>query len=335
MLHPLPRDSVATIGLCVPPACTGVVDVTSLGVSGFIIRSGRTAVMTGPAFTHPGLTRVMTPVVAHIRSDTAEVDRQLRRLLGPALAETAGVSSILIGHGHYDHLMDTPYIARRYLPAATIYGGLTTKRILMGDAWLREHAKNIDSLFAGESVGTPTHVGRWAYTPDGAMRFMALASTHAHNFWFVTVAPGRADEDATHLPTTGWGWKMGDPYSWLIDVLDASRRPVFRVLYQDAATDPSHIFLPPFPSVDRRDVDLAIICAGNFDKVPGYPTFLIETLRPRYVIVGHWEDFLRPMDDAPTPIPLLNTTELARRLDLIPGKRWVAPEPGAHMTIQY
>jgi hypothetical protein len=335
-LHPLRRDSAAVVRLCAEPApCIGEVSITSLGVSGFIIRAGGAALMTGPSFTHPGLGRVFTPVIAHIHSDTAEVDRQLTRLLGPQHAELVGLSSILIGHAHYDHLMDTPYIARHYLPHATIYGGLTTKRILMGDPWLRAHAGNVDSLFAGDSVGTPTRVGRWAYTPDSGMRFMALASTHAHNFWFITIAPGHADRDADHLPSTGWGWKMGDPYSYVIDVLDRQRRPVFRLLYEDAATDPTHVFLPPFTGVDRRNVDMAIVCAGNFGNVPDYPSFLIGTLHARFVLVGHWEDFFRAMDETPTPIPLLNTALLARRLDSIPGRLWITPEPGARVRVEY
>ena len=67
----------------------------------------------------------------------------------------AAVHAILVGHSHYDHLMDVPLIARRYVPNATIYGSLTTKRILMGDSSMRANANRIDSLVPADSTIVP------------------------------------------------------------------------------------------------------------------------------------------------------------------------------------
>ncbi len=128
---------------------------------------------------------------------------------------------------------------------------------------------------------------------------------------------------------------MGDPYSYLIDVLDTAGHPVFRVLYQDAAAQPMDVLLPLFPIADQRRVDVAIICAGNFEKVPDYPTLLAGALHPRVILVGHWENFFRSMDAPLAPVPFTKTTRLAERLDLAAPDRWFTLEPGGRLRVQY
>ena len=271
-----------------------------------------------------------------IRSDTVAVDHELRRLLGTSLEPLADVHTILVGHSHYDHLMDLPFIARRYLPAATIYGTLTTKRILMGDEWIRAHSSQVDSLFPADSVvATAWHVGHWIYSPSRRFRFMAVHSSHAPNWWFITMARCHEDHDRTSLPRTAWGWCLGEPVSYIIDLLDESGKPVFRIFYQDSATQPLDVVLPPFTGADQRAVDVAIVCAGNFKKVPDYPTLLLAALRPRYVILGHWEDFFHDQGDSPSPVRLTDTKELAGRLDRLGPQRWITLVPGGQVIAEY
>jgi len=335
-LHPVPRDSTTTWHACESEApCGSIVQFTYLGVGGFLIRAGDEAVMTAPSFSHPALMAVATPLWP-IHSDSAAVDRELRRYLGAPLAPLEGVHSILVGHSHYDHLMDVPLVARRYLTDATIYGTLTTKRILMGDASMRARASRIDSLFPADSVvATAWHVGRWIYSPSRRMRFMAVRSSHAPNWWFITMARCHAKRDRTSLPRTAWGWCLGEPVSYVIDLLDARGRPVFRIFYQDAATQPLDVVLPPFTGADERAVDVAIVCAGNFKKVPDYPTLLLAALRPRFVILGHWEDFFHDQGESPSPVRLTDTKELAARLDRLGPQRWIALVPGGKMIAEY
>ncbi|HEY2374929.1 MAG TPA: MBL fold metallo-hydrolase [Gemmatimonadaceae bacterium] len=335
-LHPLPRDSTLTWRTCEAESpCTSTVQFTYLGVGGFLIRAGDEAVMTAPSFSHPALMAVATPLWP-IHSDSAAVDRELRRYLGPSLAPLANVHAILVGHSHYDHLMDVPLVARRYTPRATIYGTLTTKRILMGDASMRAHPSRIDSLFPTDSVvATAWHVGRWIYSPSRRMRFMAVHSSHAPNWWFITMARCHAAHDRTSLPRTAWGWCLGEPVSYVIDLLDDSSHPMFRIFYQDAATQPLDVTLPPFTGNDRHSVDVAIVCAGNFKKVPDYPTLLLAALRPKYAILGHWEDFFHDQGDAPSPVRLTDTKELASRLDRLGRERWVTLVPGGQVMAEY
>lgn len=309
-------------------------ELTYLGVAGILIRTGHDALLTAPSFTHPRLLAVSTPKWP-IHSDSLTVDHELHRLLGDVTV-LGTVEAILVGHAHYDHLMDVPLLARRYVPNARIYGSLTTKRTLMGDSTLRRHADRVDSLYPPDSiVATAWHVGRWIYSRSRRTRFMAMQSTHAPNWWFITLAPCHEQHDRRTLPRTAWGWCLGEPLSYLIDLLDDSGRPVFRIFYQDAAARPLDVVLPPFDAGDARRVDLAIVCAGNFRKVEEYPTLLLAALRPRFVIVAHWEDFFHAQGDSPTPISRTDTRELAARLDRIGARRWRALTPGGRVKIEY
>lgn len=82
-------------------ACCAVagapVEVTYLGVAGWLIRRGGSAVLSAPLFSHPSLLRVGFDTIA---PDTARIDGVLDSLG----VELGDVSLILSGHGHYDHL---------------------------------------------------------------------------------------------------------------------------------------------------------------------------------------------------------------------------------------
>jgi hypothetical protein len=228
----VPRDSTPRLRACDSlAACGSKVRFIYLGVAGFLISADSDVIMTAPSFSHPRLWAVATPLWP-IHVDSQAVDRELHRLLGPDLDLLPRVHSVLVGHAHYDHLMDVPLLARRYLPRARIYGSLTTKRTLMGDAFLRSHADRVDSLMPEDSViATAWHVGHWIYSPSHRMRFMAIRSSHAPNWWFVTLAPCHEKEDRRSVPRTGWGWCRGEPLSYVIDLLDRGGRPVFRIFY--------------------------------------------------------------------------------------------------------
>jgi hypothetical protein len=336
-LRPIPVVETPTLSVCAAAEaerCTGEVTFTYLGVGGFIIRAGDDAVMTAPSFTHPGIVWAATPIFPHISSKHEIVDRELRRLLGDSMeADLARVRSVLVGHSHYDHAMDVPYVMQRYVPQARLVGGMTTKRILVGDPWISAHRAQIDSI-ALIDAGTPWRAGEWVPVPGGRMRVMALRSSHAPNFLGITIAPWRASKDYDELPETGWGWRMGDPYAYLIDVLEAGR-PVFRILYQDAASRPVDNLLPPLAPDDQRPVDIAIICAGNYDHVESYPDVLVGAVHPRFLIVGHWEDFFRSPDKPSTPIRFTDTWRLHDRLETTISGRWYTPQPGGRIRVRY
>jgi hypothetical protein len=311
-----------------------VISVTYLGVSGLLIEHSGRVILTAPFFSNPSLSMVSPRLIRLLRStprisaDTVLIERLL-----PHLADRA--TAILVGHGHYDHLMDVPYIAVRRANRSRIFGGPSVRHMLMGDSTLRSNGgQRLVAISLGQA-GSKNRRGVWYYTGDSAYRFMALVAGHAPTFralkhsYLYTL--GSADADLDSLPHTAGEWKLGEPYAYLIDVLsDDRKRPVFRIYFQDAPSEPPLGF-PPTEVLAERVVDLAILCGATSSNVPNTPDSLLKVLKPSQVIVAHWEDFFRPQTLPIQPSPGTELDELRESLtkSLAPSTPWVIPLPQA------
>jgi len=308
-----------------------VVAITYLGVAGLLIEHQGHVLLTAPFFSNPSLRQVMPRIMRFLRStprisaDTSAIQRLL-----PASADRA--TAILVGHGHYDHLMDVPYIATHRATSATIYGGPSVRHMLMGDSTLRANAQRVVAISIA-AAGSPRRQGAWYYSADSAYRFMALVAGHAPTYraWkrVYTFTAGTVDSDLDSLPHTAAEWKLGEPYAFVIDVLDDhTRAPVFRIYFQDAPSEPPLGFLPARLVAERR-IDVAVLCAATSTNVSNTPDSLLTVLKPQHVIIGHWEDFFRSQT---LPIQLSPATDLealreSLRKTLIPTADWVMPLP--------
>jgi hypothetical protein len=177
------------------------IELHFLGADGFLVRRGTDAFMTGPFYSNPSL---LEAGPQEIHSDTGLIDR--------LLPDVSDVKAIFVGHGHYDHLMDVPYVADRYATQARVYGSQTVKHILMGDHGFpdprgypgpdahmaglhdvpgRVSTVDADAYYwprpAGERV--PTNVGTvtWTAVTDAddkrtGMRFVPIESEHSPVF---------------------------------------------------------------------------------------------------------------------------------------------------------
>jgi hypothetical protein len=146
-------------------------------------------------------------------------------------------------------------------------------------------------------AGTRERAADWIYTDDKSFRFMPLVATHAPMIRRLGVsyhfASGRLSKDLESLPVDASGWKLGEPYAYLIDVLvPGETAPRFRIYYQDAPSNPPHGF-PTSGTLDERRVDLAIICAATSNNLHNVPDSLLKVLAPRNVMVTHWESLFR------------------------------------------
>jgi hypothetical protein len=338
-----PDDEDAVIG-CAASGCADAdarVDVTYLGAGGFLVRHRGAVLLTAPFYTNPPLHDVALPgglrrLVrrAHpLRADTARVERLL-----PPAADSAAL--LLVGHAHYDHLLDVPYVARRRSVRARIVGSPTVRHTLLGDSALRAAPGRLVAL-AGDDVGRADRPGRWVYGADSAFRVMALAADHAPTLALFGRGPlfagGVVDRPLAALPTRADGWKAGEPLAFLVDVLEpgpapppaAGPRVRLRLYYQDAPSTPPLGF-PPAATLAERPVDVALLCGATSTHVPHTPERLLAALRPAYVVVGHWESFFRSPLRAPVRNPATDVGHLAGTLarTLPPGAGWRMPLPG-------
>jgi hypothetical protein len=309
-----------------------LIAVTYLGVSGLLIEHRHHVLLTAPFFSNPSFGQVRPRVSKLLRStpkiapDTNTIERLL-----PRDADLA--TTILVGHGHYDHLMDVPYIATHRATSATIYGGPSVRHMLMGDSLLRTNAGRRVVAISEAVAGRPQRRGAWFYSSDSAYRFMALISGHAPTYraWkqVYTFTSGTVDSDLDSLPQTAAEWKLGEPYSYLIDVLDdRTRTPIFRIYFQDAPSEPPLGF-PPTELPAERPIDLAVLCAATSSNVSNTPDSLLAVLKPAHVLLGHWEDFFRARR---LPLQLGPGTDLdalreSLEKSLPPAADWVMPLP--------
>ncbi len=339
-------SSYQTHSLGAPVGCEGtacpdpdqIVEVTYLGVSGLIVQHRGHVLLTAPFFSNPRLGLVKPKATRFFRSSPriAPDTNAIEQLL-PRTADRA--SAILVGHGHYDHLLDVPYIARKRSTSALVYGGPTVRHMLMGDSSLRaDGGRRVISINPSDA-GTVERKGVWFYTSDSAFRFMPLVAGHApmlHLFGgSYNFASGSVAVDMDSLPRTAPDWKLGEPYAFLIDVLKPKTSdPVFRIFFQDAPSPPPLGF-PPLDLIRERGVDLAVICAATSSNVRNTPDSLLKVLRPRRVLVTHWESFFRSQMLPPEVSRGLHLetffASLKRALD--PAVPWAMPLP--HTVIRF
>jgi hypothetical protein len=322
-----------------PPLAAGqprydeAVQVKYLGVAGFLIQRGGDVVLTAPLYSNPDLAQ---EVLSPIRPRRDRIDR-----FHPA---TPPVDAVLVGHAHYDHLMDVPYVWERS-GRPPIYGSSTMKNILAAyngqaadgfpapvpvlppekvialddPARFKVDARHCAGTLqsrgsAGSECGLwPMQAGEWEQvTPT--LRIRALCARHPPQLGGVIhQGPGCTNAPRTALPARVGDYLEGPPLTYLIDFLDApGGRPAFRVYFQDVPTD-GRLGQVPDELIAERAVDLALLCVGTWNVVEHEDAFhIVRNTRPQHVILGHWEDFFRDQSTAPRPAPLQPVEEYHR-----------------------
>jgi len=292
-----------------PPGAEAL-DLVYLGTGGWIMTYRNARILTAPLFSNPSLFRAGLGPIA---SDTVEVDRQMARW------DVSDARAILVGHAHYDHLMDVPRVALRHAPRARILGSRTVANTLGTWSGVASRVDRID-----DGAGDQRTVGRWHYYGE-TIRVMALRSKHAPHYDGYTLYQGDRAEPMTEAPRWASEWLDGETYAYLIDFLRAPDDVAFRIYYQDAVAPPPAGFAPD-ALIAERPVDVAIFVPATFDQVDWHPEALIENLRPRRVILGHWEDFFIPVDRPTHSLTLTDLDHFEGRMERVFDGPWWRPD---------
>lgn len=305
-----------------PEPASGVrrVEMRYLGNGGWLIHRGRNVIATAPFVSNPGVLKVYLPSPPR----TTVIDA-----LVPAMPD---VTVMLIGHGHYDHAMDLPHVLGTQARNATLYGSKTVKHLLGKTVG---HDKVVSVSEDGDPARGRTP-GRWVSSPDGLVRFMPLASTHApHLFGFVKfVSWGRLTEDVDAPPSVPAFWPEGETLAFLIDFLGPDKKTIeLRIYYQDAASRPGTGIVPELTGSDIAPVDVAILCVAGFSQVPDNPEHILSNVKPRRIVGGHWEDFfLWPGRNPVRSAPGTSVEDFIRRARAISPAPIYMVEPGTMLS---
>lgn len=264
--------------------------VRYLGAGGLYLEWQGVSLLTSPFFSNPG--RFRAPF-GRLNANRVRIDGGLKGM------DLKDVRAILVGHSHYDHLADVPTVAEAFCPTARVYVNRTGANVLAGLAPLRGR---IGCLEDPEQKG-------WIYLrgEDGRdlpIRFRAVETEHAPLFWHLPWSPGEVKQ--------AWdkGWdgrrfrqlRVGKPFAFVIDFLGPDGSVRFRTYYQDAASPEAR----GYPEIgDGVGYDLAVLCMASFRYVKNHPGGILANLRPRHVLVTHYEDFFRDPRKPVRFVPLL------------------------------
>ena len=305
------------------------VEVRFLGVGGWLISSPHGQIMTAPLFSNPGMLKAG---FGNFSADTLRIQEGLEFTGAGDLGQ---VGAILVGHGHYDHLMDVPWVAARHATSAQIL--LTTTSYIQIANQAREMGFEDRLLDVSDRVASTTESGEWIAVGD-AFRVLPIYSDHAPHLAGMTLYSGEREAAMPTAPRAANEWLEGESVAWLIDVLDGDGAVGMRIYYQDGVPRFPVGGIPPRDVLgDSIPVDVAIIVPATYAEVDWHPEAILESAQPSHVLLGHWESFFEPVTDSVRPVVFTLLPDFVARLRRATDCNdtcWDLPRPGASFVFQ-
>ena len=258
------------------------------GAGGVYMATQHVALMADPFFSNPGLGDLV--LLSDLTTDKAAVDQWL--------PPTENVAGVIVGHGHYDHLMDVPAILPRLPTAAKVFASETANHMLAASI---PATRRVD---LNRSMASATQHGEWVQL-NSKMRILAIESEHSPHVAGIVFVNDVLTEDSVSLPGDALEWQSGTTLSYVIDFLEVGDaesanaenddvRVQYRVFFQSSSSGYPLGAPPKWLSDDGIPVDLAVLCMANFDSVDNYPGGVLDQLKPKNVLLTHWEAFWEP-----------------------------------------
>lgn len=261
------------------PTKDGAVEIRTLGSGGVYIAWGADAILVGPYFSRAG--SALTAQFGRIHFDRARIAEGMRTV------NSARVRAIVLGHSHFDHIGDIPVIAGEYVPGVPIYTNASGKNLLAAYPSVAANTRSVEGI------------DDWIDIPGTFIRILPVPSAHAPQLCASSHWPCTYARCETAAPETRpWEYVAlrtlcgGRPHAFVIDLLDANRAVRYRIYYNDTAA-PGSVGAPSPTLRPTHRFDLAILCVASFDLVSGYPEWLLGELKPRHVLLSHFEDFIK------------------------------------------
>lgn len=270
---PIPTDPV-------PPR--EPIALTYLGVAGWQLEAGGKTILTDPYFSRPA-----DPNQPLVPDATAIAAR------APAHADL-----IVVGHSHFDHLLDAPDVAKR--TGAELIGSLSTIRVAIASG---VPAAQLTGIAGGEDLARQSFSVR------------VIPSLHS--------MIGGADTlgeiaESPQLPMPQAGYRAGGTFGYLFRIAG------HEVLVLDTANFVERELAGLHP-------DIAILAPGLRDQIRDYSCRLVHLLGdPPIVLVTHFDDWHHAPADRPASADVQGfVAELGR---CSPRTRVIVPKHFDRMT---
>lgn len=243
-----------------------------LGVAGFALESGDDTILHDPYLSRPGL---LATLFTRYEPDPAV----LRPLLAPGgrAPELGRADLVLIGHSHFDHLGDAPWIARE--TGAVVAGSETTVNIARGYGVAPEGVRRVD----------PGDAFR-----QGAFDLRVVESRHGKIFFGRPPLQGTVTEPPD-APLHAFSFKLGDARGYLL-----THRPTGLRLF---VLSSAGLHRPAIEALGREGMRVDVLLPCVVGRAPDAVRVLIENLRPRLVVPHHFDDFFVGLAEADPGAP--------------------------------
>jgi L-ascorbate metabolism protein UlaG (beta-lactamase superfamily) len=253
--HSLVVSDSPVLSPFVAPPSSGV-RVTYVGTNGYLLETSDSATLIDPYFSRIGLAAVASnspiePSITRIRSGMDRLPKD--------------IDAILVTHGHFDHLLDVPEIARR--TGAPIIASPTSCHLAQA---------------AGISASNTLPVRAGDFLERGGVRVYALPTVHDRIFGVMPFPGVRAA--VPQAPRRPSDWVCGEPLAFLVEI--GGKR-----IYVDSGGT-----VAALPAITAGPVDLAILGVYLPDSRKRLLPAL-RRLRPRFILPSHQDDFFRPLSD--------------------------------------
>jgi L-ascorbate metabolism protein UlaG (beta-lactamase superfamily) len=254
------------------PAADGGFAVTFLGVATLLFDDGESAVLFDGFFSRPSLLEVGLKKIAP-KDD--RIDAALTRV-GFGRDSGRRLGAVVPVHSHYDHAMDSAAVAER--TGAVLVGGESTANVGRGGG------------LPADRIQVVAHGEQATY---GAFTLTFLVSDHCPPDRF----PGTIDAPVTPPVKVG-AYACGE--AWSVIVTHTSGRTA---LVQGSAG-----FVPK--ALTGRSADVAYLGIGQLgvqseDYLRTYWAETVETIGATRVVLTHWDDFFRPLDEPLRALPYM------------------------------
>jgi L-ascorbate metabolism protein UlaG (beta-lactamase superfamily) len=242
----------------------GAVSVRWLGTAGFEIRHGDHVVLVDPYLTRASLS---TCLFSTLSPDVAAITRHVTR-----------ADAIVVGHTHFDHVLDVPTIAR--LTNGVVFGSRSAANLCRADGVLPSRVRDVEDLM--RSGGYTEEVGPFE------LRFFPSAHSKLVLGRHVPMQGDIADCD--QVPLRAPGYKCG---------------AVFAVEFRVAGRTIFHLGSAELVegSIPARETDLLLFTVAGWQQTPRVCERALSRLSPRAVLLSHWDDFFRPIDRGTHALP--------------------------------
>lgn len=299
------------------------------GASGFCVKYDDQVLLHDPFLTRVPLLGLPFPKA----NDEAQIDTFLQRT---QLSREQPPQLILTGHTHYDHMYDIPYVFDRLSSAAGpyFYGNQSMRDIMQN--WREGSFGERDSLLkAFDCIYDETELSSpycWQTIPNSRMKVLPIQSGHAPHKGDFQALKGDPKLKKLNRPSA---WRTSDALAYVIDFLDNSGEKALRIYIQSSATDS----MQGTPPSLLDSVDIAILVAASFDKVQDHPERIIEAIKPRLVVIAHWENIFKPLSHVENKPRALTTSDIPAFVERVheamgrDSSRWVLPNPGTWIEV--